>query len=291
MEKLVINDVTPRVQYEANGETTKFSFTFAVFDASDLQVWLNEQLQDTGYGVSLSDMQGGSVTFMTPPTSGTTVTLVRNMAYNQEADFTQSGYLRRDVLQDEFSRVFAMIQQLAENVSRSVTVSVWSDVDPREIISQVEYLYADKENIDAVASVVPDIGTIADNIDDVKTTAENIAAILDAPNQAAASSVSATAAAGSATAAAESAATAEQWAIGQPTEPAEFSAKAWAGQSKTNADNGLAAINARIADFEANGEAVISTDMRYFNVVTASEYAALPAEKKTAAYFYIVIPG
>ncbi len=256
MEKLVINDVTPRVQYEANGETTKFSFTFAVFDASDLQVWLNEQLQDTGYGVSLSDMQGGSVTFMTPPTSGTTVTLVRNMAYNQEADFTQSGYLRRDVLQDEFSRVFAMMQQLAENVSRSVTVSVWSDADPREIISQVEYLYADKENIDAVASVVPEIGTIADNMDGVKTTAENIASILDAPNQALASATSAQASAGSAALAAASA-----------SECAE-----------------------RIADFEANGSAVVSTDMRYFNVVTASEYAALPAEKKTAAYFYIVVP-
>lgn len=66
--------------------------------------------------------------------------------------------------------------------------------------------------------------------------------------------------------------------------------KAAAG-SASSASESASECAERIADFEENGSAVVSTDMRYFNVVTAAEYAALPAEKKTAAYFYIVIPG
>lgn len=181
---VIINDTTPRVQYAAAGGVTDFSFDFTIFDKDDLRVWLDDDLQTSGYSVVLDADKTGRVAFDAAPEAGTLVTLVRNMAYDQHADFTAVGNLRREVLHNELSRIFAMIQQVAYKIAKTVAVSDVSNSDPSQIVGKIEGLYDDRDKLI----------TVAEHIAAVDVCSDNIAAIRDAPNQAAAASASASAA-------------------------------------------------------------------------------------------------
>lgn len=181
---VIINDTTPRVQYAAAGGVTDFSFDFTIFDKDDLRVWLDDDLQTSGYSVVLDADKTGRVAFDAAPEAGTLVTLVRDMAYDQHADFTAVGNLRREVLHNELSRIFAMIQQVAYKITKTVAVSDVSNTDPSQIVVKIEGLYDDRDKLI----------TVAEHIAAVDVCSDNIEAIRDAPNQAAAASASASAA-------------------------------------------------------------------------------------------------
>lgn len=181
---VIINDTTPRVQYAAAGGVTDFSFDFTIFDKDDLRVWLDDDLQTSGYSVVLDADKTGRVAFDAAPEAGTLVTLVRDMAYDQHADFTAVGNLRREVLHNELSRIFAMIQQVAYKIAKTVAVSDVSNTDPSQIVVKIEGLYDDRDKLI----------TVAEHIAAVDVCSDNIEAIRDAPNQAAAASASASAA-------------------------------------------------------------------------------------------------
>lgn len=181
---VIINDTTPRVQYAAAGGVTDFSFDFTIFDKDDLRVWLDDDLQTSGYSVVLDADKTGRVAFDAAPEAGTLVTLVRDMAYDQHADFTAVGNLRREVLHNELSRIFAMIQQVAYKIAKTVAVSDVSNTDPSQIVVKIEGLYDDRDKLI----------TVAEHIAAVDVCSDNIEAIKDAPNQAAAASASASAA-------------------------------------------------------------------------------------------------
>ena len=257
MATVIINDTTPRVKYTANGSTTRFDFDFVCFQTADLVVYVGDTVVETGFTITHDPTTlKGYVTFDTAPAAGTGITLVRRMAYDQKVDFTQVANLKRDPLHNEFSRVFAMIQQINEAIGRSVTVDVYSDATPAELTGMIEDLWAIKDdmttdaanisaitttarsianvnavaanatninavagdltNIDAAVANATNINTAATNISDINTTAANIAAIIDAPNQA--------------SAAAASASLAEDWATKTdgPVEGSEYSAKWYA---------------------------------------------------------------
>ena len=257
MATVIINDTTPRVKYTANGSTTRFDFDFVCFQTADLVVYVGDTVAETGFTITHDPTTlKGYVTFATAPAAGTGITLVRRMAYDQKVDFTQVALLKRDPLHNEFSRVFAMIQQINEAIGRSVTVDVFSDATPAELTGMIEDLWAIKDdmttdaanisaitttagsianvnavagnatninavagnetNINAAVANATNINTAAGNIADINTTAANIAAIIDAPNQASAAAASAT--------------LAQDWAskTDGPVEGSEYSAKWYA---------------------------------------------------------------
>ena len=116
--------VKPRIQYTADGSLTTYEFPFAIFKASDIDVYFGETLQDsdsyTVQGVCSSD--GGSVTFSTPPVSGTTITLVRDLSIERTSDFQEGASLRAQVLNDELDYQVACQQQLADTINRSMVL-------------------------------------------------------------------------------------------------------------------------------------------------------------------------
>ena len=129
-----IYGITPRIQYTADGSLTTFEFPFAIFSSSDINVYLDDELQaDTAYtvtGAQTSD--GGSVTFETAPTSGTIITLIRNLSIERTTDFQEGGALRADTLNDELDYQIACQQQIAENLNRSMVLPPYAtdtDVD------------------------------------------------------------------------------------------------------------------------------------------------------------------
>ena len=129
-----IHGIIPRIQYTANGTLSTFTFPFAIFAEDNIEVYLdNTKQSDTTYSVSgVRDSEGGSVTFTTAPTSGTIVTIVRNLSIERTSDFQEGGALRADTLNDEFDYQIACQQQIADNLNRAMTLPPYAtntDVD------------------------------------------------------------------------------------------------------------------------------------------------------------------
>lgn len=120
-EHVRINDIAPRIQYVADGTSAAFTFPFAIFATTDLQVFLDGARQSSGFSVSgAGDSGGGSCTFAAAPAAGTLVTLRRRLPIRRTSDFQENGLLRARVLNDELDYQTAAIQQLADDVSRTL---------------------------------------------------------------------------------------------------------------------------------------------------------------------------
>lgn len=129
-----IYGVKPRIQYIADGNLKKYEFPFAVFKTSDIDVYLDDKLQDQAtYSVfTTPDLAGGEVSFVTAPTNGTMITIIRNLSIERTTDFQEGGALRANVLNDEFDYQIACTQQIAENLNRSMVLPPYAtggDID------------------------------------------------------------------------------------------------------------------------------------------------------------------
>lgn len=222
----------------------------------------------TDYAVKLNDDgTGGTVTVADKKTSAYSLIVYREYDYRQSSDYQNYNAFPADTLEHNLDKATMLCQQLQEQANRAVTVDVFSDTDPAELIDKVETLYADKDNLDLLANNMSSIKTDAENIGAIKTAANNIgavqtasgsieavktvsdavndvvlcaaeiAAIKDAPNQAAAASASASAAlvsqqqsAASATAAENSAAEAANQAQASAASASAAAASAAAAQ-------------------------------------------------------------
>lgn len=270
---IIINDIRPRIQFEATGETATFSFSFVIFEKKDLEVYLNDDKQTSGYTVNLNADKKGSVTFDVAPQSGTLVTLVRNMNYAQHTDFTACVNLQREVLHTELSRIFAMIQQIAYKIARAVAISDTSNIDPSVLVDDIEALYAIKDIM----------AELSKSADDIVLCASKMSAIENAPDQAAAAAASAAAALVSASAASSSASAAKS------SEDAAAATRTAVDASAAAAAQSVVDAQAIVDSFAATGETIISPTVRYFRIVTAAEYAEAPSEQKTSpAYLWFI---
>lgn len=124
-----------------NGATTNFPFTFKVFKKQDVKVTLTtdagtdiELVLDSDYLVTLNADQdaspGGTVTYPrvgSPMATGFKLTLSGGLANTQPTDIQNSGGFYPQVLEDMSDRSTIQIQQLQEEVDRSLRLSV-SDI-------------------------------------------------------------------------------------------------------------------------------------------------------------------
>ena len=129
-----IYGIKPRIQYTADGTLTAYEFPFAIFKTSDIDVYFGDVKQNTStYTVSEArHSDGGTVTFNSAPTSGTVITIVRNLSIERTSDFQEGSTLRAKVLNDELDYQIACQQQIAENLNRSMVLPPYaadSDVD------------------------------------------------------------------------------------------------------------------------------------------------------------------
>lgn len=122
MSHIKLHGIKPRIQYVANGTLTEYEFPFVIFSSADIKVYLNDVLQDTTtYTVSgIKNTNGGCVIFLTPPEMDTTITIIRDLSIERTTDFQEGGALRADTLNDEFDYQTACLQQVADNINRSM---------------------------------------------------------------------------------------------------------------------------------------------------------------------------
>lgn len=120
-EHITIGDVSPRVQYVADGVLAAFTYPFPIFEDADLEIRLDGAVLAGGATIAgAGHSDGGTVIFAEPPESGTRITLRRRLKIARATDFQDNGILRARSLNDELDYQVAAIQQVADDVAGTV---------------------------------------------------------------------------------------------------------------------------------------------------------------------------
>lgn len=122
--------------YAGNGVTVNFPFAFKVFSTAEVVVTRTVSGVETvlaltaDYTVTLNANQdatpGGTVTMLTAPATGQSLTLTSGVGNLQPTSLANLGGFYPDVLNDSFDRATIQIQQLDERVDRALTLPVSS---------------------------------------------------------------------------------------------------------------------------------------------------------------------
>ena len=130
---MTISSTTVRNSYSGDGSTTTFSYTFKIFQDSDIQVIIRSangtettktittHYTVTGAGVSA----GGTVIFTggNIPTATETVVLRRNIPQTQAIDYIANDPFPAESHEEGLDRATMAIQQIQEEVTRSLKLS------------------------------------------------------------------------------------------------------------------------------------------------------------------------
>lgn len=121
-EHIKIYGVKPRIQYVSDGTLQTYEFPFAVFDKSNVEVYLDDiKQEENSYQVHLTST-GGTITFNIQPANKQVITIVRNLSIERTSDFQDGGVLRANTLNDEFDYQIACLQQVADHLNRSMVM-------------------------------------------------------------------------------------------------------------------------------------------------------------------------
>lgn len=121
-EHIQVQDIVPRIQYTADGINKTFETPFIIFNEDALDVYLNEEKVTEGYTIQLDDEIRGQIIFDEAPSSGTLITLTRHLTIARTSDFQEGGSLRANTLNYELDYQTACLQELADNINRSMVL-------------------------------------------------------------------------------------------------------------------------------------------------------------------------
>jgi hypothetical protein len=130
---MTVSSTTVKNSYSGNGSTTVFAYTYKIFADSDLQVIIRSaagtettKTITTHYTVAgAGDANGGSVTFTVGnvPTATETVVLRREVPQTQAIDYIANDPFPAESHEEGLDRATMNIQQLQEEVDRSIKLS------------------------------------------------------------------------------------------------------------------------------------------------------------------------
>lgn len=112
---------TNKVTFTGNGATVDFAFTFRVFAAADLEVYLDGTLKTltTHYTVDIDpSVEGGTVTFLTAPAASVEVLIKRVLDFTQPSVIPTEGNFPEKTVENALDRATMLIVQLKEILSR-----------------------------------------------------------------------------------------------------------------------------------------------------------------------------
>jgi hypothetical protein len=128
---MTVSSSTSRVQFNGNGSTTVFAYSFKIFDQDDLTVIVRSatgtetvKTITTHYIVSgVGNAGGGNVTMLTAPASGETLTILREQDLVQELDLVENDPFPAQSLEDALDKLTFIVQQHDEELGRSIKAS------------------------------------------------------------------------------------------------------------------------------------------------------------------------
>lgn len=149
----MISTETSKVRYSGNDSTTVFPLTFPFLEDSHLEVIVADEndvqttlVLDTDYSVSGAGGSSGSVTYPIsgePLPAGHTITINRVVPLKQLTDFENQGGFFAETHEDAFDYVTMALQQMQEELDRSVKVSVTSGESGEDILDSIDEAVAD----------------------------------------------------------------------------------------------------------------------------------------------------
>lgn len=117
---MTVSSTNNKATYVGNGALTVFSYTYRMDNDDDMEVYLNEILQPSGYTVNRNiDNIGGDVTFDVAPTLDTNITLLRVIDQTQETDYVPYDPFPAESHEDALDKLTMLVQQLQENIDRN----------------------------------------------------------------------------------------------------------------------------------------------------------------------------
>ncbi len=121
---MTLTSTTNRSSHTGNNSTTAFSYSFKVFDQSEIDVYLDgvKKTITTHYTVSgVGADAGGTVTFEsdTVPGSGVAIVFVRNIAQTQTTDYTVTGQINPQTIEDALDKITMRNQKVQLNADES----------------------------------------------------------------------------------------------------------------------------------------------------------------------------
>ena len=127
-----------------------FPFGFLIFGPEDIAVKLASSSTDeyprtlvygADYEVTVNDDQdatpGGSITLTTPLADGEVVVVASNLDYTQETQLTNFSRFPPEVINDALDRIVILIQQVAEQVGRSISVPPTASETPSQLKERI----------------------------------------------------------------------------------------------------------------------------------------------------------
>lgn len=120
---------TNKVTFIGNGVTTAFAFSFRVFAAANLKVYLDGVLKTltTHYTVTIDpSVEGGTVTFVTAPASSVSVLIKRVLEYTQPSDIPTESNFPEVTIENALDRATMLLVQLKEILSRCPALAITS---------------------------------------------------------------------------------------------------------------------------------------------------------------------
>ena len=205
---MTISTTTIKNSYSGNGSTSVFNYTFKITDDDDIQVIIRSssgtetiKTKTTHYTVAGVGNSSGSITFTSGniPANGETVVLRRVTPQTQGMDLIENDPLPAETLENAFDKVTSIVQELQEQLDRSIKVSKTATITTPEITDDASARAGKLLGFDSTGNVLD--ATIDGS--GVAVSATNAA------NSATASANSATASAASASAAQTAQAAAE----------------------------------------------------------------------------------
>lgn len=127
-----VSNQTNKISGSGNSSTTTFSYPFKIFDVSELYAYLIDSLGNvtgpltytTDFTATISTViEGGTITFVVAPPTGTTWFLKRIVPYTQSASIPSEGTFPGKQFENQLDLITMMVIQANETVTRCLQLS------------------------------------------------------------------------------------------------------------------------------------------------------------------------
>ena len=132
---MTISTTIIKNSYSGDGSVVAFTYAFKISDATFIQVLVKTDLTgtesvraigtgSTNYAVTgVGEASGGTVTFVTAPTSAETVVLRRSTAQTQAMDLIDNDPMSANTIETAHDKSIAISQELQEQLDRTIKIS------------------------------------------------------------------------------------------------------------------------------------------------------------------------
>ena len=130
---IIVNDTTPRNQYTASAGQTAFTYSFEIFEVTDIKVYngasvltyASSPANGTQYSVSNAGVTGGGVVTLGSggASNGNIITIIRDIPVKRTTDFPSSGPFNIESLNTDLDKIIAILSERENEISRALQLS------------------------------------------------------------------------------------------------------------------------------------------------------------------------